>query len=274
MTTDLYIIAAGKGSRLGGNIPKALVPITDKPCLTTTLQQIGHRFEHVFIVINKDVSSQWLKYADDLAQRYPELTKNVNYIPISSGLGDGHAVMHGFAEARSVSNYKVSKGLMRVGTSDDVVIMWGDVFIQYAEIVDELLAFDGSEHSGLIPAVRENNPYVSLLVNDHMRCVSADFSKYGENHPTGFHDQSIFRFKRETLWDALTSLHSAFWKGGRYITPGGELSMLYVFHYLYNNENPATVYETSYPTLSFNTLAEVATIQKEIDKSWKLRNPS
>lgn len=264
-TTDLYIIAAGKGSRMASNVPKALVPIVDEPCLTTTLKQIGGKFHNVFIVTNNLIQDRWTEYFLDLKKNYPELADNVRNIPIASGLGDGHAVM----QAIEGTNDR------RFFANDDIVIAWGDVFFPHAEIIDELVT-KFREGNGFIPAVRENNPYVSLLVDDQMRCTSADFSKYGENHPTGFHDQSVFRFDRRELADALSKLHNAFWKGGRYITPGGELSLLYTFHLMYNSNkhSAARVYETDYPTLSFNTPEEVAAIQHEINIKWqtKFRN--
>src|SRR5271167_481843 len=261
---DLYIIAAGNGSRMAVNVPKALVLIVDEPCLTTTLQQIGHKFRKVFVVTNEDVQHQWAAYFNHLSETYPELSANVINIPIRSGLGDGHAVLWGF---NNVSDNEPKDPTLQWGLRDDVVIAWGDVFFPQAEIIDELLSKQLT--SGLIPAVSEKTPYVSLLTDEHMGCMSADFSKYGENHPTGFHDQSVFRFKRSELRRALKTLHAAFWKNGRYITPGGELSLLHAFHFMYNTLQPARVYETDYPTLSFNTVAEVAAIQTEIDTKWK-----
>jgi hypothetical protein len=107
-----------------------------------------------------------------------------------------------------------------------------------------------------------------------MNCVSADFSKYGEKHPSGFHDQSVFRFRKSELWESLSNLHAAFWKNGRYITPGGELSLLHAFHFMYNTEQSLQVYETDYPTLSFNTPEEVASIQLEINRKWNTTHQS
>jgi NDP-sugar pyrophosphorylase family protein len=258
---------------MNASIPKALVPITDQPCLTTTLQQVGSKFDRVFVVVNTIVEHQWKKYAETL---HPDLSKNVFFVPINSGLGDGHAVLWGFAGARSLKDERLSKQFENQAfdqLNDDIVIMWGDVFVQYAELFDELLS-KSITRSGILPAVLEKDPYVTLLVDDHMNCISADFSKYGEKHPTGFHDQSVFRFSRSILWSALRSIHAAFWKGGRYITPGGELSLLHAFHYLYNCNSAAHVYETSYPTLSFNTPEEVAAIQREINSSWSAKNRS
>ncbi len=261
MTTDLYIIAAGRGSRMGGNVPKALIPISGGiPNLTTTLQQVSGKFNRVFVVINALIEDEWKKYANEVLRKFPGLIDQaVYFVPIQSGLGDGHAVMKGFEGATDITR----------NTSSDVVICWGDVFFPHSETIDELLSKKYTDSSGFIPAVKENNPYVTLLVDDKLHCMSADFSKYGENHPSGFHDQSVFRFKREYLWTTLNTLHDAFWKNGRYITPGGELSLLHTFHYLYNTQSPAQVYETDYPTRSFNTPEEVAAIQQEINQKWK-----
>jgi hypothetical protein len=214
-------------------------------------------FRRVFIVVNVLVNDQWDVYARSLGV----LGKNVEILPITSGLGDGHAVLQALTQTEHI----------RDGSTSDIVVCWGDVFIQHAEIVDELLSKSLNGLAGLIPAVQEQNPYVSLLVNPAMHCMAADFSKYGENHPTGFHDQSIFRFKRHILHAALEALHLCFWKNGRYITPGGELSLLHTFHYLYNTNDPLSVYTTDYPTRSFNTPSEVADIQKEISISWSHR---
>lgn len=265
-TTDLYIIAAGKGSRMGGILPKALVPITDgEPNLTTTLKQIGHKFNSVFVIVNADIQDEWMKYITTLDYR---LKKNVHFVPIVSGLGDGHAVMEGLLNVERI----ISSDLV----SDDVVICWGDVFFQYSEIIDELLAKNLSTMSGagIMPALKENDPYVTLLVDEGLKCMSADFSKYGERHPSGFHDQSIFRFHREHLAVALCVMHDCFWKNGRYMTPGGEFSLLHTFHYFYNSGEAVRVYETEYPTLSFNTPGEVAAIQQEINAKWNVQSSS
>lgn len=189
-TADLYIVAAGNGSRMNAKLPKALVPITDEPCLTSNLQQIGEKFRRVFIVTNVRASEAWQAYFAALDEKYPELANHILNLPIESGLGDGHATLHGLraAEAGAVA--------------EDIVVAWGDVFFRHAEIIDELLTACPAG-SGLLPAVHEDNPYVALLVNEHMQCVSADFAKYGESHKAGLHDQSVFRFRRHRLMASL-----------------------------------------------------------------------
>jgi hypothetical protein len=213
----------------------------------------------VFVVTNVLVQDQWHHYFQELEANYPELAKLVLNLPITSGLGDGHATLQGFLAAER---------LKAAALSQDVVIAWGDVFFPDAEIIDELLSIVPLG-SGLLPAVRESHPYVSLLVDERMRCVSADFSKHGEYHSTGLHDQSVFRFSLPVLRASLRELHNALWKNGRYLSPGGELSLLYSFHQLYNSSDPAYVYETEHPTFNFNTIEEVVDIQLEISNRWK-----
>ena len=251
-STDLYIIAAGIGSRINLDIPKALVPIVDEPCLTTTLQRIGQQFGRVFIVTNVLAAHHWRSYFQILQVTHRDLARRVINLPIQSGLGDGHATLQALKIAEQ-----------RGEISDEVLVTWGDAFFPHGEIVEELLSAR-KPGSGLLPAVLERNPYVCLLVNERMQCLSADFSKHGEVNATGFHDQCIFRFVRSSLRASLSSLHQSFWKNGRYITPGGELTFLYVMHQLYNTGDPAYVYETRYPTLSFNTAAEVSAIKERL----------
>jgi bifunctional N-acetylglucosamine-1-phosphate-uridyltransferase/glucosamine-1-phosphate-acetyltransferase GlmU-like protein len=264
-TADLYIVAAGNGSRMSAELPKALVPITDEPCLTSTLQQIGEKFRKVFVVTNVLARESWQAYFQNLKVNHPKLAGCTVNLQIESGLGDGHATLHGLIAAEEVEG--------AAALAQDIVVAWGDVFFPHAELIDELLAAVLAG-SGLFPAVHEKHPYVALLVNEFMQCVSADFSKYGETHAVGYHDQSVFRFSRPRLMTSLSQIHSALWKGRRYITPGGELSLLYSFHQLFNAGTPAYVYETRYPTLSFNTVEEVAGIQREISARWKNRSQS
>lgn len=262
---DLYIIAAGKGSRMGGSIPKALVPITDKPNLTTTLQQIGHKFFKVYVVTNEEAQGPWEEYFSELRDDFPELAENVVNLPIKSGRGDGHAVLAALQLSMFYS----------WPLADDIVVAWGDVFFPDAAIIDELL--EKSMKVGVVPVVKEKDPYVTIKIIDDMTVTHAEFSKLGENNDEGYHDQSVFRFNRPTLGGCLDALNDILDRNGTYISPNGELSMLYVFHTIFNVEGGGIkAYETEYPTMSFNTVEEVAQIQQEIDQSWKnkFRNQS
>jgi hypothetical protein len=254
LSVDLYIIAAGTGSRINASAPKALTPIVGEPCITTTLRQIGAKFRKVFVVTNVLAWNDWYRYFRRLEAAYPNLANVTENLPIKSGLGDGHASLQGLIAA---------EGTHADGLAEEIVVAWGDVFIRHGQLIDELLA-SPMRGSGLFPVVYESSPYVSLLVNEAFECVSVDFSKYGEGHKAGFHDQSVFRFVRSELKRSLLDLHGCLWKGGRYMTAGSELSLLYSVHQLYNSGRPVCAYETRYPTLSFNTIEEVVAIRREL----------
>lgn len=272
-TIDLFIIAAGKGSRMGGSLPKALVPIYNGiPNISTMLKQAKGKFNRIFVITNVDIQEHWTEYFENTVQnsylKDADFINSIYNIPIVSGFGDGHAVISGVQAARKTLQMLANKGIKPFeDISKEIVICWGDVFIQYEETFTELLKHDlySSTSSGIIPAVKEDNPYVTLLVDPALKVIAADFSKYGENHESGWHDQSIFKFNTHLLTEALAFCHLALWKNGRYMTHGNELSTLYAFHYLYNTNNGARVYETDYPTMSFNTKDEVFKIQKEIE---------
>ena len=269
---DLFIIAAGKGSRMGGSLPKALVPINEnEPNISTLLRQANGKFDRIFIITNVDIQEDWGNYftsiAEDPFMRDGNFIGSIYNIPIVSGFGDGHALISGVQAAKkTLQKLEEKGGLPFKDISNEIVFCWGDVFIQYQETFTEILRHDlsGTSYSGWIPAVKEANPYVTLLVDPGLGVMGADFTKYGEKHPSGWHDQSIFRFNTVAICEALSFCHLAMWKNGRYLTPGNELSTLYAFHYLYNTNQKAVVYETDYPTMSFNTTDEVKAIQKEI----------
>lgn len=251
---DLYIVAAGNGSRLGGNIPKALIPIVGEPCLTTTLSRVGRLFRKIFVITNVLSKELWNPYFGKLMATHPELRGRIENLAIRSGLGDGHAVLEGLQAAESVGN---------IALAPEVVVMWGDVFLSDAGLMHEMLNRP-CEGAGLLPAVFEEDPYVCLRVNAQMQCMAADFSKHGERHATGLHDQSVFRLSRTPLLEALAELHRCLWKHDRYIAAGGELSLLYTFHHMYNAGRPAYVYETKHSTRSFNTREDVVRIRQEM----------
>lgn len=252
--TDLFIVAAGNGSRLGGNMPKALIPIVGEPCLTTTLSRVGALFRNVFVVTNVLSQEIWSGYFAELTFSHPELSSRITNLPIKSGLGDGHAVLEGLLCAERVGSS---------GWTEEMVVMWGDVFLPSAQLMLELLS-QPCRGAGLFPVILERDPYVCLRVDAEMRCISADFFKYGERHAAGLHDQSVFKFARSQLRDSLVELHRCLWKHDRYIAAGGELSLLYTFHQMYNCGNPAYVYETQHGTRSFNTREEVLRIRDEM----------
>jgi hypothetical protein len=148
------------------------------------------------------------------------------------------------------------------------ILVWGDVYIDSPMIFKELKDVGSSTgnnfSSAVIPVCTEKNPYVTILTDSNMNALSADFSKLGETHMEGFHDQSIFYINNAVIYDSLQKMHEVLWKNGQYITQSKELNFLHILHYLRNINYPANCYITEYPTKSFNSIEELTKLENSL----------
>lgn len=248
MAIDLYIVAAGIGSRMGPNsCPKALMDVGDKTNLQNTLEKAEGLFQNVYVVANEFLRTEWQSACKKLPSNLqPEL------LFISSGLGDGHATLSG------LNAYKKNQT-----NSKNSIIVWGDVYIPSRESFIELLSNRSPADAGLVPVVYKRDPYVCLETEPGSGVITgAKFTKLGEHVETGAHDQSIFFFKTDSLQKSLTKLHNCLWRNNSYMTVNGELSLLFVFHEMFNSRhNGIRVFETKFPTVGFNTVEELEQIR-------------
>jgi len=262
---DLWIIAAGRGTRMGDTtVPKALVEIDGKSNLQNTLDLVRDKFRKVYVVVAEEMFDVvklaihgWYPFSSDL---------NVDIVPIESGGGDGKAVLEAY---RSV----VAGG----DVTTRAVIIWGDAHLRSGAIVDELLLamHKNASASIMIPTVMEKTPYVAIntvSVNGIRFALSADFTKYGEVHAEGLHDQSIFGVNWSAVIPSLIAQRLASMKQDEYgivkfTTQSGELTFLNVVHFLWNIDNPAHIYETKFPLMGYNTPEEVEKIKRAIKET-------
>jgi len=256
---DLWIIAAGRGTRMGDiTIPKTLIEINGKSNLQNTLDLVKDKFRKVFVVVAEDMEEAVLL---TLRSWYPLCSDlNVEIIPIESGGGDGKAVLEAYRK------------VIRVLTvTERAVILWGDAHLRSGSIVDELLSMmsKNKDMTLLIPVVMEKTPYVTINTNSDMFALSADFTKYGEVHIDGWHDQSIFGVNLVSIigaleWQELTSKKQDKYGIIKFTTQSGELTFLNLVHFLWNIEEPARVYETKFPSMGYNTPEELEKIKLAI----------
>lgn len=244
---DLFIVAAGKGTRMGSSIPKALMEIDGTPNVLNTIEKALPYYDRIFVVTNRDIQREWDHFFTHICPKeYP-----VFNIAIESGLGDGHAVMVALEQDWAAA------------WSADISIVWGDAYIPDDKMFAELLS---RTQDNCLPVQWEDNPYVAIMGYSWM-ASHAKFSKYGETENTGYHDQSMFRFDLITLIEALNNLHCCFWKHDKYITASGELSLLFVLHYLSNKNRTMHCYETKYGVHGFNTPQELHELKEKYDSN-------
>jgi hypothetical protein len=271
---DLWIIAAGRGTRMGNTtIPKCLIEIDGKSNLENTLDLIRHKFRKVFIVVAKEMEEL---VTETVTVWYVGLeSTNIQIVGIESGGGDGKAVIDAFEKVT----------FEKFDVSPQAVILWGDAHIRSGDIVDEMfLKHDMFSHlqqpdrlsSMIIPSTLEHRPYVAInTMPATIQCtpllyaVSADFIKYGEVRDEGWHDQSIFVVQWSIVLEALYAMRRVSMKRDcdgnvKFTTQSGELTFLNIIHYLFNAGYPALVYETKFPLMGYNTQAEVEKIKQSI----------
>lgn len=242
---ELIIIAAGNGKRMGNIlVPKVLYPVNGMPNLQRIINaaEDSQVFRSIQLVVKESAEDAFNEYLE----KNPPLL-DISIIPISSGFGDGHAIMEALTQIG--------------GDNEEAVVIWGDTYIENGMLFQELSSYQEQCYNVIVPVYKEENPYVTILADQDMNITGADFSKLGEKHFEGLHDQSVFMINKNATLEALKVMHSVLWKNGRYISESKELNFLHAMHFLYNFDEPATCYITEYPTKSFNSIDEVKRIE-------------
>ena len=226
----IYFIAAGKGSRMNSELPKALHKVDGIPNIVRNINMINDDYRVVINVSDIDIFSQYID-ADKIYH-------------INSGLGSGHAIM-------------------QLHLEDDDIIIWGDAVILNTDIIEEIKKTEGCS----IPLKHTDNPYVNFLCDKRLNIKEVLFSKYGEKSSHGLQDVCIFKVTKDII-EHLNAVHNATWKG-RYITESNEFEFHYIMHYKYNIHKPAKGYITQYPNSieSYNTKSELKQIENKIRKN-------
>lgn len=248
----LYIVAAGNNTRMDlpgypAMYPKALMSINGMPVIENTIRKIGKFFDSIVVITSNKHKPFWSEFFQSLYETDRKLISNVESYTIESGLGDGHALL---------------KAIVNRGRSckTDTTVCWGDVYFPDDYLIEEMLSIPMS--NGIVPYHLEYAPYVALIPNKDGTIGWAEFSKLGETNAAGCHDLSVFRFDGLKLYSALHHLHASLWKGDKYMTPNGELSTLYVLHYMSNTGNPVSMYESGFKTFGFNDAIEFNKIKE------------
>ena len=139
MSVCALIPAAGRGSRLGSDIPKILQPLTDQDTIWSVLHaKLAPLVDHIHLVLSPDGS-----------EVFPPLPPNVSHSiqPVPLGMGDA---IFGARAAWSLF--------------DAVLIVWGDqVFVSTGTLQRALAALSSPIRHGVLPVTRMERPYVEYL---------------------------------------------------------------------------------------------------------------
>jgi bifunctional N-acetylglucosamine-1-phosphate-uridyltransferase/glucosamine-1-phosphate-acetyltransferase GlmU-like protein len=235
MKVCAVIPAAGRGTRLGSDLPKLLTPLTPTQTIWSILYaKLSPLVDHIHLVLSPDGAAAFT----DLPAH---VTRSIQPSPI--GMGDaifrGHATWAAF---------------------DAVLIVWGDqVFVSTDTLARAIAALDATAKSGVLPVTAMAEPYVEYVWNgDRLSAVRQ--SREGDAcTPNGLSDVGTFLLSTHGLDAAWERYLAQAPRGG--LT--GEINFLPFLPFLAANGwtiEPLTVADTT-EARGINTKDDLAFFQ-------------
>jgi bifunctional UDP-N-acetylglucosamine pyrophosphorylase/glucosamine-1-phosphate N-acetyltransferase len=174
------IPAAGRGTRLGGDGPKILTPLTQADTAWSILHgRLAPLVDHVHLVLSPEG-----------AAAFPALPANVSASiqPAPTGMGD--AIFRGF-DAWS--------------RFDAILVVWGDQVFVSADTLSRSLAALTPGRNVVLPVTRMVLPYVEYVFSDETLTKVLQTREGDMTKPGGFSDVGTFLLNTNGLksaWDA------------------------------------------------------------------------
>lgn len=169
------IPAAGHGTRLGGDLPKILTPLTERETIWSILyRKLSPLVDHIHLVL----SPQGEKLFTGLPAN---VSRSIQ--PAPTGMGDaifrGHEIWSGY---------------------DAILIVWGDqVFVSSGTLERAIAALTAPERRAILPVTRMAHPYVEYIFEEE-RLVRVLQTREGDTTaPNGFSDVGTFLLTTDGL---------------------------------------------------------------------------
>jgi len=174
------IPAAGRGTRLGSELPKILTPLTARDTIWSILHaKLAPLMDHIHLVLSPDGAKQFPA---------PPANVSVSIQPAPIGMGD--AIFRGFA---TWSQY------------DAVLIVWGDqVFVSADTLTRAIAALASPQKHVVLPVTRISVPYVEYVFEGPRLTKVLQTREGDTTTPNGFSDVGTFLLGTEGLkpaWD-------------------------------------------------------------------------
>jgi len=139
MKVCAVIPAAGRGTRLGSDLPQLLTPLTPTQTIWSILHdRLTPLVDHIHLVLSPDG-----------AAAFPDLPANVSHSiqPLPIGMGDA-----------------IFRGQHTWSAYDAILIVWGDqVFVSGDTLRRTIGALRETQHNGILPVTRMAEPYVEYV---------------------------------------------------------------------------------------------------------------
>jgi bifunctional N-acetylglucosamine-1-phosphate-uridyltransferase/glucosamine-1-phosphate-acetyltransferase GlmU-like protein len=175
------IPAAGRGTRLGADMPKILTPITGHDTIWSILHaKLAPLVDHIHLVLSPEGAGM-----------FASLPAKVSTSIQPSPIGMGDAIFRGFDVW---SDY------------DAVLVVWGDqLFVSTDTFRRTMAALSTPEHHAVLPVTRMATPYVEYVFDGPCLTRVLQTREGDATAPNGFSDVGTFLLGTRDLksaWDA------------------------------------------------------------------------
>ena len=176
------IPAAGRGTRLGSDLPKILTPLTARDTIWSILHaRLAPLVDHIHLVLSPDGAKQ-----------FPALPADVSVSIQPEPIGMGDAIFRGFD---TWSQY------------DAVLIVWGDqVFVSRDTLSRAIAALGQAQNHAVLPVTRMGVPYVEYVFDGSCLTRVLQTREGDTTAPNGFSDVGTFLLTTQGLkpaWDSF-----------------------------------------------------------------------
>lgn len=177
--TSVIIPAAGSGSRLGANRPKALVELGQTPLIDFVLRALPSEVQRVVVVVNPSQLNKFEKWRNSICR-----SLQIMFAIQPEPTGSFDAVCCGLKEI-----YKSHE--------DSVIVVWSDqVGVSTKTLFNVWNELQSARAKLVLPLIQTDSPYVSVdLDKDTGRVVRIQRVRDGHTPITnGFADLGVFGF--------------------------------------------------------------------------------
>jgi len=192
------IPAAGRGTRLGGDAPKILTPLTDTQTIWDILHaRLAPLVDHIHLVLSPDGAGM-----------FPPMPQDVSHSIQPAPTGMGNAIF---------------RGLDVWSRYDAILIVWGDqVFVSRDTLSRAIAALKDARQQAVLPVTRMAEPYVEYVFEGE-RLTQVLQSREGDaTTPNGFSDVGTFLLSTDGLQPAWQDYLATAPRGGQ----TGEINFL------------------------------------------------
>lgn len=185
------IPAAGRGTRLGADVPKILAPLTDDKTVWSVLQtKLAPLVDHIHLVLSPEGATM-----------FPPLPAGVSISTQTEPTGMGDAI---FGARKAWASF------------DLILVVWGDqVFVSRDTLKRAVNALVLPQRQLVLPVTGMDRPYVEYVFQGERLARVLQTREGDQTTPGGFSDVGTFLLTVQGLADAWDSYRRDAAQGGK-----------------------------------------------------------